>query len=588
MRRVFGKRRKEPLTDFEQSLYKCLTERIGLNPYHILFHVPLSQVLDPSDYQGRKKSIIFQSTAPLVLLETEQYANISGIGLYPNHDKEVSILLRQAGITLFELVPTLGGNCNALVGITNELRTHKANKTLINKFEFQAKRETEKSLREILTRQFFSQRNSLLRWKRTVDAPKIDFLDLGFLISSDNTPLEALYRVEQFIDKRRDHFIKENFDPYADYYFLHEFSVSRLIEPLPLANRYEDISDHWNDVIQGIVKQRLIDPTTKPSGRVTDVSHEKFTNRQQETLAKRIHEEIHRDSDRLNQYLERSCIDLLVLNPDAVPVVAVEFDGPRHDEPEKKEKDELKDLGLALLGIPCIRIHYSHRLKDGKHTANEKAIENCHKQYFAFIFTFFIERLHRNREFRLHSEHVRKNMDRYVGEAIKREQDPEIRKLMEEFSRKLEEKGLMEADKSRNVDSRTFEELDDREKEIFVEEHENMYFETETSVQDENGLISEIFDTTRSKEMHLRKAYGDKCIDIKPIADTESRTLKAVLIIRNETGAPIETRELSLPPLLGSWRSQIGDPNKLDYAFLRSHLIDQAYQTMIRRFREKT
>lgn len=68
-----------------------------------------------------------------------------------------------------------------------------------------------------------------------------------------------------------------------------------------------------------------------------------------------------------------SSVDILVHAPPPLsqPLLAVEFDGPHHDDPKKQRKDRLKDAVLAHYGIPLIRVSYAEAafgnlLRNGK------------------------------------------------------------------------------------------------------------------------------------------------------------------------------------------------------------------------------
>lgn len=56
-----------------------------------------------------------------------------------------------------------------------------------------------------------------------------------------------------------------------------------------------------------------------------------------------------------------SSVDILVHAPPPLsqPLLAVEFDGPHHDDPKQQRKDRLKDAVLAHYGIPLIRISHA-------------------------------------------------------------------------------------------------------------------------------------------------------------------------------------------------------------------------------------
>lgn len=56
-----------------------------------------------------------------------------------------------------------------------------------------------------------------------------------------------------------------------------------------------------------------------------------------------------------------SSVDILVHAPPPLnhPLLAVEFDGPYHDDPKRRRKDRLKDAVLAHYGIPLIRISHA-------------------------------------------------------------------------------------------------------------------------------------------------------------------------------------------------------------------------------------
>jgi len=56
-----------------------------------------------------------------------------------------------------------------------------------------------------------------------------------------------------------------------------------------------------------------------------------------------------------------SSVDILVHAPPPLsqPLLAVEFDGPHHDDPKQQRKDRLKDAVLAQFGIPLIRISHA-------------------------------------------------------------------------------------------------------------------------------------------------------------------------------------------------------------------------------------
>ena len=56
-----------------------------------------------------------------------------------------------------------------------------------------------------------------------------------------------------------------------------------------------------------------------------------------------------------------SSIDILVHAPPPLsqPLLAVEFDGPHHDDPKQHRKDRLKDAVLAHYGVPLIRVSHT-------------------------------------------------------------------------------------------------------------------------------------------------------------------------------------------------------------------------------------
>jgi hypothetical protein len=57
---------------------------------------------------------------------------------------------------------------------------------------------------------------------------------------------------------------------------------------------------------------------------------------------------------------DTSSVDILVHAPPPLnqPLLALEFDGPHHDDPRKHGKDRLKDAVLEHYGIPLIRVSY--------------------------------------------------------------------------------------------------------------------------------------------------------------------------------------------------------------------------------------
>lgn len=596
---VYGKRRTELLTDSERSLYACLTEKIGLNPHRILFHVPLSQVIDPKTIDDRKsRNLVFLSTLPLVLLDLPRQAKVSGVGLYSDQNKEISILLRRKGIPVFKLATKAKADCNSFVDILDNLRKEDSTRPLVNRSEFGIKQELEISLRGMLSEQFYSQRNSFLRTLQGIDGIGVEFLDMqGFVYGGKDPslPIEALHRIETLIKQDRDRYIKENGDPYRDFYFLHEFSISRLIEELPLADQYDNVSGYWKDRIREIASRRLNSKEAVAASKKTTKAHPRIQDRRLQESERRVHEEIVGASQKFNEFLRKTAIDVLVLNPDAQPVVAVEFDGPDHDKPKQKEKDEWKDVALAQLGIPCIRVPYSQRTcRSAKSPRTDVVIEKQSKLYFAFVFTFFVERLHRKREARRRRNEVERNIDRYVDRSIAQqrelESDPALSMLLADVDRKAGEMVPKEMGKCQSNTSRSFEELDETDRQIQFSIIDEILFEADTSVGNDEGLIEEIVDTTRVKESYLKKAYSENCLDMKVCKENEEGTIKAVLSVKNDRGRAIGTRELSLRPLPGSWGWCVGGRvrNRLNSAFLYAQLVDQAYQSMIHYFRKKS
>jgi hypothetical protein len=83
-----------------------------------------------------------------------------------------------------------------------------------------------------------------------------------------------------------------------------------------------------------------------------------------------------------DQIRTTSSVDILVHAPPPLsqPLLAVEFDGPHHDDPEKQRKDRLKDAVLAHYGIPLIRIAYADAAfgnlsRDGKTDLHRRYVE---------------------------------------------------------------------------------------------------------------------------------------------------------------------------------------------------------------------
>jgi hypothetical protein len=59
----------------------------------------------------------------------------------------------------------------------------------------------------------------------------------------------------------------------------------------------------------------------------------------------------------------RSHFDFLITSPEARPFMAVEFDGPFHDNPEQMECDEKKNALCRQAGLPILRINANHVLR---------------------------------------------------------------------------------------------------------------------------------------------------------------------------------------------------------------------------------
>jgi hypothetical protein len=68
-------------------------------------------------------------------------------------------------------------------------------------------------------------------------------------------------------------------------------------------------------------------------------------------------------SDEEYEYALKAHFDFVVVaGDDHMPLFAVEFDGPSHDDPDVKRRDALKDAICAKLGMPLLRVREEHLL----------------------------------------------------------------------------------------------------------------------------------------------------------------------------------------------------------------------------------
>jgi hypothetical protein len=65
----------------------------------------------------------------------------------------------------------------------------------------------------------------------------------------------------------------------------------------------------------------------------------------------------------LFSYYTRSHFDFTVTSPEQKPVMAIEFDGPYHNDPEQIARDAKKDRLCKQAGLPILRINANHVLR---------------------------------------------------------------------------------------------------------------------------------------------------------------------------------------------------------------------------------
>lgn len=143
-----------------------------------------------------------------------------------------------------------------------------------------------------------------------------------------------------------------------DFQFQSSASVKCLINPSE-----NDVAESLRNGVRIIEYERLLadEPTKKEMRRHFESKSMKLLN---EVALHRIC-----TSDLIGSLLtseeehirSTSSVDILVHAPPPLsqPLLAVEFDGPHHDDPKQQRKDRLKDAVLAHFGIPLIRISHA-------------------------------------------------------------------------------------------------------------------------------------------------------------------------------------------------------------------------------------
>lgn len=567
---VYGDRRPKLLTPFELTLHKCLTTRLSVNPYRLAWHVPLSQIFNHKDYP-KLSSLILNHSIPFIIIDLPRNAHVIGVGLYPETDPRIVRLLEQAEIAVFHLHDDGDRACQQFISLIKTYREPTKTRTLINSSEFKTKLEFETNLRNHLKSQYFDHNRSFVEAANgTSDLGKMAALYHWILLheSEPRIPVDRLNAIEKQLSDFRNRLLIERGDPYDNYLFLHEFSVARLFIYDKPAETFDHLSDYWRERIDAIAKNRLHANPLFPSNSTNSITSDEFYARRLDHECKNVHSEILNDSDSLNDSLQQHSIDILVLTPEGQPVIAIEFDGPHHDDLSKQQKDKLKNDALYQLGIPCLRIPYWFRPlkeKGSRITSADRRryqSANDHKKLCAFIFSWFAERAHR----RYHE------LPRYKAE-LKQRSDDELAALIEE--RKSPPEHITNVQTLREELS-----LED----VIGSDVDLMFYELKTNLHNDSLFSQEIADMTRYKESYLKKQYGEDSLIFSRIETPDHSELTEALEIRDQSGRIIEKSELSIFSIGGSWYKLIDNAPAVVFLYTHNRLIDAAYNRMIRKY----
>lgn len=613
MQYLYGSRCDEALTAFERQYHKYLIHNLSLHPQQILWHVQLSGILDPTLYVGRERDAAFLAVVPLIIVRFDdtapsdkryrKLARIIHAGLYHDTHDSVRILLKKQGIATSLLSPALPPTRNPLINLVDTSANRNQGARIINPAEHNTKIEFENNLKAHLRSQYFDHRKSFPEVLARISQKTEEYAVLCDLLYNSEqplVPLERLFHIETLIQKTQMEILNDTGNPYDGYFFLHEFAPSRLLkEKKPPATCYSKLSKYWVKFIE----RQANDNTSQLLSEVGQSALPKANPRFYEKVVAQERRRIHRDllaSKDLNEHARKSPIDILVLDPDARPLIAIEFDGKDHQKSDQQTKDRLKNIGLELLHVPCIRIESKYRpppdddrgVRVSQFDRQKRKEASDHERLCAFIFSYFVERQHRIRQSRSYStEDPISDFSELLNETGS---DPQY---LSEFRKQLEKMNFSDPldQESVRIDSSRFSQLpDDEQRKIAVDSFQLSY-ELWSHAGDDSGLFQEILSVSQYRIKYLRKAYGEHSLQFETEMSGPNSKFTGTLIISDNSGRVVDRSELTINAIPGNWTARrfmplldAGYSSRYFYgAFLFHELVNTAYERMIRKFSRK-
>jgi hypothetical protein len=86
-------KRHSVVSAFELQAAQALATRFGVPLSNVLFHVPLSLVIQPYSVCDRERDHCFHATVPLLLVDKPHEANVLVVALFSRHPDEITARL---------------------------------------------------------------------------------------------------------------------------------------------------------------------------------------------------------------------------------------------------------------------------------------------------------------------------------------------------------------------------------------------------------------------------------------------------------------------------------------------------------------
>jgi len=584
---LWAEARKRCLTETQQACHAALTDKLEVSRYKLLWHVPLSQLVAPECIPSQQKYSYFRTRVDLVLLDKEYDGSVEAVGVDVN-----SPLFQVAKDYLRPLVPIFheidwnqSSPCERLLAaLRHPAETHRPQE-VINEPEFKTKMKFEEFLTTYMQNAYFD--NTLSRMEvvshntQTKSGWMYRMLD-DIQFEPSVTPSAQKRLINQKMEFLSQLDTQRN--PLKGFYFLHEFSLRQIIaDPPGIATEYDNLSAAMHRRLYVLAKRAVAKKAGKDFDAWLSGQDHGFARRRLENEKRQIFEKSCTDSKELIKHVSTTSLDIMILDPKAEPLLAVEFDGRLHKRKEQQDKDWLKDRALSVLGVPSVRISSDYPIAPTQQYIQRKTARfkkqriRETREFVAYIFYFLLTLKLRNNETAAYERWVQapENISTLVDDHKRTFKEQDISSLLDELC------PYIQGDSHRlrgELDERSFLDLERWQQEIDIQVTAVEFYRYETNDGSPIALIDELEDRRDKKLNWIKARFGEQSVILEITANALHRDalVKGSLVIQPKDGGRFPRYEQTVHKLGGNWTEFVPALGRFVRVFLETKLLEQA------------